>query len=139
MVATRLAEDVAGLAAAMADHPADHAWAVEATTALFTTWLAEPGHVRARLELTLMATRDPALATQLQQWRDDLVALVAVVLAERATGRLAVDPPVLVAAFEGLLLASLLQPEDSRVAFARAGIEQLLEVQPHVSRDWAPD
>lgn len=120
---------MAGLAAGMAAHPDDHERAVEDTTALFTTWLAEPGHVRARLELTVMATRDPALAAQLQHWRDDLVALVEQVLVERGTGPLAVDPPVLVAAFEGLLLASLLQPEDTRTAFARAGIEQLLHVE----------
>jgi DNA-binding transcriptional regulator YbjK len=135
LVAARLAKDVADLGAALARRPDDHDGAVEATASLVTTWLARPQDLMARFELTLMAMRDPELAARLEAWRIDLVGIVERVLRERRTGSLAVDADVLVAAFEGLLLTALRRPPGDREEFARAGIEQLLEIQPHDAPD----
>ena len=76
VVADRLAADVAALGARLASCPGDHERAVAEVSRLFSRWLGEPDLLAARLELTVAATRDAALAERFTQWRDDLVGMV---------------------------------------------------------------
>lgn len=124
-VADRLAVDVEALGARLASCPGDHDRAVAEVSALFSQWLDEPDLLAARLELTVAATRDPGLATRFAQWREDLVAMVRDVLA-RAGDDAGGSAQTLVAALDGVLLASLLQPARRRRGFVAESVEALL-------------
>jgi AcrR family transcriptional regulator len=124
-VADRLAVDVEALGVRLAGCPGDHERAVAEVSGLFSRWLEEPELLTARLELTVAATRDPGLAERFTQWRDDLVAMVRAVLAE--AGQEGGDSAgTLVAALDGVLLASLLQPPRRRRRFVDESVELLL-------------
>ena len=79
----------------------------------------------ARLELTVAATREPALAERFTQWRDDLVGMVRGVM-EEADEDGGASAETLVAALDGVLLASLLLPHRRRRRFVSDSVEQLL-------------
>ena len=124
-VADRMAVDVEALGVRLAGCPGDHERAVAEVSRLFSRWLDEPDLLTARLELTVAATRDPGLAARFTQWRDDLVALVREVLATAGKdGGASAD--TLVAALDGVLLASLLQPARRRRRFVAESVELLL-------------
>lgn len=123
-VADRLATDVEALGGRLACCPGDHERAVAEVSGLFSRWLDQPDLLSARLELTVAATRDPRLAERFTQWREDLVGMVRDVLADAGN-----DPgsaEALVAALDGVLLASLLQPADRRGAFVAGSVDLLL-------------
>lgn len=124
-VADRLAADVQALGARLASCPGDHERAVSEVSRVFSRWLDEPDLLTARLELSVAATRDPALAERFRLWRDDLVEMVREVMsaAEQGSGASA---ETLVAALDGVLLASLLLPVRNRRAFVDQSVEQLL-------------
>ena len=124
-VADRMAVDVEALGVRLAGCPGDHERAVAEVSRLFSRWLDEPDLLTARLELTVAATRDPGLAARFTQWRDDLVAMVREVLATAGKdGGASAD--TLVAALDGVLLASLLQPARRRRRFVAESVELLL-------------
>ena len=124
-VADRMAVDVEALGVRLAGCPGDHERAVAEVSRLFSRWLDEPDLLTARLELTVAATRDPGLAARFTQWRDDLVAMVREVLATAGKdGGASAD--TLVAALDGVLLASLLQPARRRRRFVAQSVELLL-------------
>ena len=124
-VADRMAVDVEALGVRLAGCPGDHERAVAEVSRLFSRWLDEPDLLTARLELTVAATRDPGLAARFTQWRDDLVAMVREVLATAGKdGGATAD--ALVAALDGVLLASLLQPARRRRRFVAESVELLL-------------
>jgi len=125
VVADRLAEDVAALGARLASCPGDHERAVAEVSRLLARWLGEPDLLAARLELTVAATRDAHLADRFTEWRDDLVRTVQGVL-EAADEDGGASAETLVAALDGVLLASLLLPQRRRRAFVGASVEQLL-------------
>lgn len=139
-VADRLAADVEALGARLEDCPGDHERAVAEVSGLFAEWLEQPDLLTARLELTVAATRDDVLAERFAQWRADLVGVVRDVLvaagkATREAGGTPGTPPAaldaapaeaLVAALDGVLLASLLQPPAERRAFVAQSVELLL-------------
>jgi hypothetical protein len=116
---------VAALGARLASCPGDHERAVTEVSRLFSRWLGEPDLLAARLELTVAATRDPALADRFTQWRDDLVGMVRGVM-EASDEDGGGSAETLVAALDGVLLASLLLPQRRRRAFVSASVEQLL-------------
>ena len=124
-VADRMAVDVEALGVRLAGCPGDHERAVAEVSRLFSRWLDEPDLLTARLELTVAATRDPGLAARFTQWRDDLVTMVREVLATAGKdGGASAD--ALVAALDGVLLASLLQPARRRRRFVAESVELLL-------------
>lgn len=127
-VADRLSLDVAALAERLTARPGDHDYAVSEVSRLLLGWLDHPELLTARLEITLAATRDPALATRFNAWRNGLIAVVDTLL--RSEGKVEVGPSAhtLVAALDGVLLASLLQPVRRRRTFVRTSVEQLLAV-----------
>ena len=129
VVADRLAADVAALGARLASCPGDHERAVAEVSRLFARWLGEPDLLAARLELTVAAIRDTALAERFTQWREDLVRTVRGVMeaaGEEGGEEGSASAETLVAALDGVLLASLLLPQRRRRAFASASVEQLL-------------
>lgn len=132
-VADRLANDVEALGARLASCPGDHDRAVAEVSGLFSRWLEQPDLLAARLELTVAATRDHRLAERFTQWRADLVAMVREVRAaadkeadKEADKDGAAAAETLVAALDGVLLASLLQPARERRRFVDASVELLL-------------
>lgn len=124
-VAARLSADVAALGARLASCPGDHERAVAEVSGLFSRWLDQPDLLAARLELTVAATRDPVLAERFTQWRDDLVAMVRAVLSG-AGKEGGASAEMLVAALDGVLLASLVQSPRRRRRFVEESVEQLL-------------
>lgn len=124
-VADRLAADVEALGGRLASCPGDHERAVAEVSRLFSRWLEQPDLLAARLELTVAATRDPALAERFTLWRHDLVAMVDAVLAGAGKDGGA-SAQTLVAALDGVLLASLLLPPRRRRTFVSESVEQLL-------------
>ena len=124
-VADRLAADVEALGGRLATCPGDHERAVAEVSRLFSRWLDQPALLAARLELTVAATRDRELAQRFALWRDDLVAMVDAVLAGAGKDGGA-SAQTLVAALDGVLLASLLLPPRRRRTFVGESVEQLL-------------
>jgi len=92
---------------------------------LFSRWLDQPDLLAARLELTVAATRDDDLKERFALWREDLVAMVDAVLAG-AGKEGGASARTLVAALDGVLLASLLLPPRRRRTFVSESVEQLL-------------
>ncbi len=117
-VSRTLQADLAATTAHLADdaQPADvNACVVN----LLVRWTEQPELMVVRAELMLEAMRQPELMAAYRPWRDGLVALVEATI--RAHGR---DDPegrarAVVAALEGVLTSSLLQPEAERPAYLR--------------------
>ncbi len=124
-VANQLAADVTALGVRLAACPGDHERAAEEVSGLFSRWLDQPDLLKARLELTVAATRDPGLAERFALWRDDLVSIVRGVLSGAGTDG-GVSAETLVAALDGVLLASLVLPPRRRRAFVSDSVERLL-------------
>ena len=124
-VADRLAADVEALGGRLASCPGDHERAVAEVSRLFSRWLDQPDLLAARLELTVAATRDRDLADRFALWRDDLVGMVDAVLTGAGKDGGA-SAQTLVAALDGVLLASLLLPPRRRRTFVSESVEQLL-------------
>lgn len=124
-VADRLAADVEALGGRLADCPGDHERAVAEVSGLFSRWLEQPDLLMARLELTVAATRDADLAERFALWREDLVTTVDAVL-DSAGKQGGASAQTLVAAFDGVLLGSLLQPAARRQSYVADSVEQLL-------------
>ena len=130
-VADQLAADVDALGQRLASCPGDHERAVGEVSRLFSRWLGRPDLLAARLELTVAATRDPALAERFRVWRDGLVDMVDEVM-ERAGKDGGASAETLVAALDGVLLASLVIPVRRRKAFVGESVERLLTgLAPH--------
>ncbi|SFB01037.1 transcriptional regulator, TetR family [Nocardioides alpinus] len=124
-VAERLGTDVAALGTRLASCPGDHERAVAEVSRLFSRWLEQPDLLAARLELTVIATRDPGLAERFTLWRDDLVEMVRGVMSDAGEDGGA-SAETLIAALDGVLLASLMLPTRRRHTFVSESVEQLL-------------
>ena len=129
-VARQLASDVKELSEQLTQRGPDSGHVVSATARLFDSWLEDPVLFRARLELTVAATRDAELARRFLVWRGDLVAAVDRILTARAAESPGSAPlpsaETLVAALDGVLVAALLQPQHRRHDFVRESVDQLL-------------
>ncbi|HEX5090561.1 MAG TPA: TetR family transcriptional regulator [Nocardioides sp.] len=116
-VAATMAADVDALGAELVECSGDEARAVALTLALFERWLDERELILAKLELSLEAPRNPAVAEALAASRVRLVGVVDGLLSqadrERGDGR----AEALVASFDGLLFAALQKPQRERRAF----------------------
>jgi DNA-binding transcriptional regulator YbjK len=133
-VAATLAADVDALGAELAEAhesagapgPDDQTEALERTRVLFERWLRARTLVVARLELSLEATRNPAVAEVLAQWRARLVEIVAGILSRAGKPHSDVRAEALVAAFDGLLLAAQLKPASQRRRFLSESLAMVL-------------
>lgn len=141
-VSRRLADDVDRVVHDMADCAPGSPEALAAVVGLFGRWLDDSPLLLAKVELSLEARRDPELAVALAHDRDRVVGIVAEALASKEP----VDGPdgacgpvedaerwaaIVVASFDGLLLAALAQPAGQRDAFVDDAVRLTLRpLQP---------
>ena len=116
-VAAAMAADVDELAAELVECTGDETRAVALTLALFERWLDEREPLMAKLELSLEAPRNPAVAEALTASRTRLVGVVDSLLSPAARELGDARAEALVASFDGLLIAALQKPQRERRAF----------------------
>ncbi|MGB0099694.1 MAG: TetR family transcriptional regulator C-terminal domain-containing protein [Nocardioides sp.] len=128
----RLAERLRCSAAASADGTVDGAvdgaveqLGVESALDLFLVWLDQRELLLARLELTVAATRDPELARLLADHRSRLVEIVEGIMAAIGKEHTQERAETLVASYDGILLAAMLEPPAERRAFLERSLELL--------------
>ncbi len=125
-VVWQLTVDVEALAAVMAQRPGDHNHAVAATSRTFRRWLAESHLLTARLELTLAASRDHALAAALSESRVALATIADDILDRGGRTHARGVGTTIVAALDGVLIAALLRPATERADFVSGSLDLLL-------------
>jgi DNA-binding transcriptional regulator YbjK len=129
-VAHRCGEDVATLAAQLAEQPVGEPGVeervVEITVAAFESWLEERELLLARIELSMEASRNPALAALLEEYRGRLVGVVDASLAARGKAQGQRNAEALVAASDGLLIAALQKPVKERRPFLAESLRMIL-------------
>ena len=99
--------------------------AVAATLELFLQWLDQRELLVARLELTMAATRDDELAQLLADHRARLIAIVDEIITASGKEHGEARAEALVASYDGILLAALLQPAPARRVFLVRSLELL--------------
>jgi len=125
-VAERAADHVRDLTHELSGRALDADAAVEAVTRSVLRWVDERETLVARLELTIQASRDPALATTIDSLRRDLVDVVAELLTARGKPQGAAAAETLVSSFDGVLIGALARPANQRKAFVRRSIQALM-------------
>jgi hypothetical protein len=90
---------------------------VALTAALFERWLDERERIMARLELSMEAPRNPAVAEVLTAARARLVGVVEGILIRADKEHSSQRAETLVASFDGLLLAAMQKPAAERSHF----------------------
>ena len=118
----------------IADIPAqEHEQWVEEIVALAVDLAKQPRLVRVQAELTLEAVRTPELRLTFAAWRGRFLDLVGRIAEAVTPGVVEGRVETVVAAFQGVLTTSLIQPDDERAAYVERGTRQLLalvEQQP---------
>jgi DNA-binding transcriptional regulator YbjK len=125
-VAATLAADVDRLAAELTECEGDDDVAHALTLALFERWLEERELVIAKLELSMEAPRNPAVAEVLTTWRNRLIGVVDGILTQASKEHGPQRAEALVASFDGLLIAALQKPGDERREFLSGSLSLIL-------------
>lgn len=125
-VVDQLSAQVSALGDHLAARPGDHEYAVEAVSTTFRRWLRRPELLTARLELTLAATRDPALADVIASARADLTEVVEDILERSGKQHDPATTATVVAALDGVLISALGLPAARRKEFVIVGLDLLL-------------
>ena len=129
-VAGRCGADVAALSEELTRHPVEEPGVkervVEITVAAFESWLEERELLLARIELSMEASRNPALAALLAEYRERLVGVVHATLAARGKRPAPSSAEALVAASDGLLIAALQKPPGQRRPFLSESLRLIL-------------
>jgi DNA-binding transcriptional regulator YbjK len=125
-VAATLAADVDRLGAELVECGSDETLALTLTLALFERWLEERELVIAKLELSMEAPRNPAVAEVLTTWRSRLIGVVDGILTHAAKEHGPQRAEALVASFDGLLIAALQKPADERREFLSGSLSLIL-------------
>ena len=84
---------------------------------LFEGWLDERKRLLTRIELSMEASRNDAIATLLDACRTQLVLVVDGILTAQHGGHEPRTADALVASFDGLLVAAMLKPAPERRRF----------------------
>jgi DNA-binding transcriptional regulator YbjK len=125
-VAASLLADVDGLTEQIrVCGPDDEQASVAATLELFLRWLDQRELLVARLELTMAATRDPELSQLLADHRARLIGIVEEIMTAAGKEHGEARAEALVASYDGILLAALLQPAPARREFLARSLELL--------------
>jgi DNA-binding transcriptional regulator YbjK len=125
-VAASLLADVDGLTEQIrVCGPDDEQASVAATLELFLRWLDQRELLVARLELTMAATRDSELAQLLADHRARLIGIVEEIMTAAGKEHGEARAEALVASYDGILLAALLQPAPARREFLARSLELL--------------
>jgi DNA-binding transcriptional regulator YbjK len=119
----RLADDLRDLGASAPDLQER---VVSTVVGAFESWLEERELILARIELSMEAARNPALAAVLADYRDRLVALVDATLASRGKRHDGRTAEALVASSDGLLVAALQKPPAERRPFLSDSLRLVL-------------
>jgi len=125
-VAATLLADVDRLAGELGECDGDEEQAVARTQALFERWLEERELVLAKLELSLEAPRDPAVAAVLSAWRSRLVTVVDGMVTQAGKPHSLSRSEAMVASFDGLLIAALQKPSAERGVFLSESLSLVL-------------
>jgi DNA-binding transcriptional regulator YbjK len=125
-VAATLADDVDALGAELTECEGDADRALALTLELFERWLDSREMIIAKLELSMEAPRNPAVAEVLATWRMRLVGVVDGILTRAAKESSAQRAEALVASFDGLLIAALQKPAAQRREFLSGSLALLL-------------
>jgi DNA-binding transcriptional regulator YbjK len=125
-VADRMADRVRDLADELARCPIGDDQAYATVTRSVLGWLDERDLLVALLELTIQASRDPALAASLGAHRRVLAEVVGGMLTAHGKPHGAAAAETLVASFDGVLIAALPRPAAQRKAFVRRSVEALM-------------
>src|SRR3954452_23551249 len=120
-VAATLAADVDALGAELRECSGEDR-AVALTLALFERWLDERELILAKLELSLEAPRNPAVAEVLTASRTRLVGVVEGLLSRVGPESGEARAEALVASFDGLLVGALQKPQRERRAFLSSSL-----------------
>ena len=123
-VAATLVADVDALAERLRAAPPEDG-DVEAALDLFLRWLDQRELLVARLELTMLATREPDLAARLAVHRARLVELVDAIMGSLGKEHSHDRAEALVASYDGILIAALLKPPDERREFLTRSLDLL--------------
>jgi DNA-binding transcriptional regulator YbjK len=105
--------------------PDDERASVAATLELFLRWLDQRELLVARLELTMAATRDPDLRQLLADHRARLIDIVEGIMTAAGKQHGAARAEAMVASYDGILLAALLQPAPARKEFLARSLDVL--------------
>jgi len=124
--ADRMAARVRDLADELAGCSLDDDQAYATVTRSVLGWLDERDLLVALLELTIQASRDPALAERLGAHRRVLAEVVGGMLTARGKQHGAAAAETMVASFDGVLISALPRPATQRKAFVRRSVEALL-------------
>jgi DNA-binding transcriptional regulator YbjK len=125
-VAAALTEDVDRLGADLAECAGDEERAISLTLALFERWLDDRETILARLELSLEAPRNSAVAEVLTATSSRLIGVVDGILTRAAKGHSLQRAEALVASFDGLLLAAMQKPAAQRHSFLSESLRLVL-------------
>lgn len=125
-VAARLDADIAALSKRVTDHPGDHAYAADQTTALFATWLRDRDVLVCRLEMAVAAAHLPEVAEVFTAWRERLVDVVAETLMTGDEESCHARAETLVAALDGVLMSAVLRPARGRRAYLLRTVSTLV-------------
>ena len=131
-VTAQFARDITGLTQRIEDRGTVDGFVVEETVAMLRSWLQVPDLLLARIELTIEASRQPAVDQILEGQWDQLVAIV-----EHAMTTTDPDPDpdrapdparaeTLLAAVDGVLLRALREPTPRRASFLHDSLELLI-------------
>ncbi|HEY0952991.1 hypothetical protein [Nocardioides sp.] len=135
-VASALLADVDRLAEQLRLECEGEQESVDAALALFLRWLDQRELLVARLELSMAATRDPALAAMLADQRSRLVTVVEGIMTTTGKADVRERAETLVASYDGVLLAALLRAPSERREFLSRSLaligEQLSSGDPVV-------
>lgn len=107
----RMSARIAGHAA---DHPGDHAYAIQQTQRLVASWLGDPKILATRFELSLEAARTPSLAETFRPWRDHLNDVIEERMCQLGIGEPRLRAETVVSAIEGFLVVALASPAKKR-------------------------
>ncbi|WP_212721888.1 TetR/AcrR family transcriptional regulator [Nocardioides dongxiaopingii] len=130
-VTHRLADDVDRVVGDIGDADPGRPEALACVVDLFTGWLDESPLLQAKVELTLESTRDAELAAVLARERERVVGLVASVLEARGSTTAWPRASVVVAAFDGILLAALTSAPEERDQFVADAVRFTLQPLSH--------
>lgn len=126
-VVAQVSDDVERLAKSLVDHEGDHEYAIAQTQSLIESWVTEWRMLATRLELGIAAARQPELAETLKPWRDHLHDVIQERLCHGGHTDPRLRAQTVVAALDGVLMATLRVPRAERLALATASTRLVLE------------
>jgi len=125
-VARQAAENLGGLASELGETALVDDKGIDAVSRALLRSVEQRDVLVTRFELSLQASRDPAVAASLSGHRRDLVDVLGGMLTSRGKPLSAAAAETLVASFDGVMIGALPRPEAQRKAFVRRSVKALM-------------